>query len=185
MRVGERALVSGSLDARGCSGGSYNSRGLANQRLATHERPPYRRYNTTDNKARYVEWEGTCQKGRCYVCSTAPIPTAPVSYCSDGRVCVGNEFNYAVVGIFSWSFFFVNPLVMSFYIAIACLVVAIFIVLYGVSAYTYYQRKYFRHLNGESDEPDNANDDTDINSGSGSYFINPSSASSRRNGNVY
>jgi hypothetical protein len=102
-----------------------------------------------NNTARYVEWEGTCQKGKCYVCSTAPIPTAPVSYCNDGRVCVDNHFNYAVVGIFSWSFFFVNPLVMSFYIAIACLIVAIVLVCYGVSAYTYYQRKYFRRF-----EPD-------------------------------
>lgn len=139
------------------------------------------RYNSTTGNARYVEWEGTCQKGKCFICSTAPIPTAPVSYCNDGRVCVDNKFDYAVVGIFSWSFFFVNPLVMSFYIAVACLVVAIVILLYGVVAYVYYQRKYHRFINNEDDDDDQ--DSTRSNS-----LIDTSNSSSlfitRRSGNL-
>eukprot|EP01094_Clydonella_sp_ATCC50884_P006003 TRINITY_DN1500_c0_g2_i1.p1 TRINITY_DN1500_c0_g2~~TRINITY_DN1500_c0_g2_i1.p1 ORF type:complete len:137 (+),score=27.50 TRINITY_DN1500_c0_g2_i1:367-777(+) len=93
-----------------------------------------------------VEWEGSCQRGRCRMCSVAPIPTAPITYCSDGRVCVNNQFKYAAAGIFSWSFLWINPLLMSFYIVVGMLVVAIVIVLYGVFAYTHYQRKYFRDV---------------------------------------
>merc|ERR1711907_280167 len=99
-------------------------------------------YNA-DLTANMVEWEGSCQRGQCEMCSTSPIPTAPITYCSDGRVCVNNKFTYAPSGIFSWSFFFINPLLLSFYIVVGMVVVAIAVAGYGVVAYTFYQRKYF------------------------------------------
>lgn len=62
-----------------------------------------------------VEWEGSCQMGRCMQCTVAPIPCLPISLCNDGRACNAGYYEYADVGIFSWNYAKYNTLLTAFY----------------------------------------------------------------------
>src|SRR3989338_1877608 len=81
------------------------------------------------NRAYHIDWEGVCTKGRCRFCAIDPLPSLPASYCPDGRSCLpDNTEGYAFAGIFSWTFWRVNPFI-TVTLPILLLVFLIFITL--------------------------------------------------------
>eukprot|EP01095_Lingulamoeba_sp_RSL-Kostka_P012951 TRINITY_DN5232_c0_g1_i1.p1 TRINITY_DN5232_c0_g1~~TRINITY_DN5232_c0_g1_i1.p1 ORF type:complete len:227 (+),score=51.54 TRINITY_DN5232_c0_g1_i1:42-722(+) len=92
-----------------------------------------------NSTAKYVEWEGSCQLGKCQECSIAPIPTLPFAYCNDGRSCLSNKkLDYAPVGIFSLGYLRYNVFFVSFYVVAFFIFIAAFIIVMGAIALIYY-----------------------------------------------
>ena len=99
-----------------------------------------------DGTPKLLEWEGSCQRGVCYECSIAPIPTAPIAYCNDGRCCVDTKFGYAVVGIFSSSFLKYNQFTVGVWIGVGFVTVGILCLLLCLVVFVYYSRKQLKRM---------------------------------------
>ncbi|KAL6060017.1 Retrotransposon Gag like 5 [Balamuthia mandrillaris] len=84
-------------------------------------------YNPKTNHIRVVEWEGSCQRGTCYLCGEGPVSIAAISICPDARICLAGRYAYAPVGIFSWIYLNRNP-VLSMTFVVTCLFIAVVIV---------------------------------------------------------
>eukprot|EP01104_Vermistella_antarctica_P000403 TRINITY_DN1050_c0_g1_i4.p1 TRINITY_DN1050_c0_g1~~TRINITY_DN1050_c0_g1_i4.p1 ORF type:complete len:340 (-),score=49.10 TRINITY_DN1050_c0_g1_i4:39-1058(-) len=110
-------------------------------------------YNNT-LQPRTLEWQGSCQKGECVMCSSGIIPSIPLSFCPDGRVCILGEYQYGFAGAFGWNLFFENPASLNITLILIVISLFVFVIMPAVGTIWYCTSRQKKSKKGEGDGDD-------------------------------